>query len=430
MRRRRNPTPAGLKGQKWRNTHQSTVDAILGAGVRSISSRGNQFYNKDNWTARTFAGAFTSWAKLNPGARPTYSDIEGFVVYANRSRVDEWEKGITIAATPDDLPQHLAMALLGGGYHEAWHTKWSRVRHLSMSEVWPRIIELWDLIPYEPAAGKRGWAGLTGPLLEWSNIIEDIRIERLGCKMYPGAPEKMEALQDLILKMEVEGRAAAVHRKLPINDDLAVVMGSFRDLGLGYGTPQQKVALQSYRERSPAGWLFVNAGPLRPLLNKAIALGPDDDLESLWLAMEVVSTISAVSVPQPRPAPPKKPEPKEEEEDEQDEDLDEDEQDSDEQGEEGDEGEEGEPSEDEDEDGDEGDSSDEEDASASEEEAPPSSGSGGSAGPDPDALLWKLGDRAVLKAGPYAGREVEVIKAGLPDENGKQDLSYALVEED
>jgi hypothetical protein len=41
-----------------------------------------------------------------------------------------------------------------------------------------------------------------------------------------------------------------------------------------------------------------------------------------------------------------------------------------------------------------------------------------------------LGERATMKRGPYKGREVEVTWAGVPDEAGKQDLRYALIEAD
>ena len=46
-------------------------------------------------------------------------------------------------------------------------------------------------------------------------------------------------------------------------------------------------------------------------------------------------------------------------------------------------------------------------------------------------ILYKVGDRAKLTVGEYAGRTVEIVRAGLPDEKtGEQDLEYALVEEE
>jgi hypothetical protein len=45
-------------------------------------------------------------------------------------------------------------------------------------------------------------------------------------------------------------------------------------------------------------------------------------------------------------------------------------------------------------------------------------------------MLYHVGDRATLKAGPHKGREVEIVWAGLPDEvTGKQELKYSFVEE-
>ena len=48
-----------LNGKKWAQSHQASVDAILdGSGTREtrpVSARGEGFYNRDRWTARTLA---------------------------------------------------------------------------------------------------------------------------------------------------------------------------------------------------------------------------------------------------------------------------------------------------------------------------------------------------------------------------------------
>ena len=203
--------PGALNGQRWRATHQATIDAILGPDVRRVRSQGSQFYNKDHWTGRAFLACLCEWARLNPGRTPERHDVEGWVYRANQRTLHYGDEGITIASTPDDLPRWLANALTGGGYHEAWHTKWSRTKPLHIDDVWPHILGLWALIPFDadPAKNEPGWAPLVGALMTWSNIIEDVRIERLGCREYPGVQKKMEALQDLILQQEAEGREGA-----------------------------------------------------------------------------------------------------------------------------------------------------------------------------------------------------------------------------
>lgn len=393
---------AHLDGAKWRHTHQRTVDSVLvDAGVtRKVWSRGSSFYNLDNWTARAFGAALCEWARLNPGLTPERRDVEHWVWKANQIAIREWDKGITIASTPDDLPKGLALALIGGGYHEGWHTLYSRRTPIHIDEVWPKVRDIWDLVPYAPEEGKRGWAGLTSAILHWGNIIEDVRIERVGCKEFPGSPRKMEALQDLILKQEEEGRSVSEHRGVSINDDLSVVTGTFRDLGLGYKTPTQSRILGEYMKRSPAGYDFVTKGPLKPLLDRTLALGAKDDLDHLWLAMEVVSIIVATSqAPEPEP--------------------------------EGAEGEE------------KGSSSqpspptempDQAEAEWFQDEPETSDEDSEPTPPVPmpnKPLLYKVGDRAVLNTGPHAGRTVEVTRASLPHpETGVQKLEFALVEED
>ena len=379
----------GLNGQKWRQTHQSTVDSVLGAMGEHVPvrSQGTMFYNKDNWTARSFAAAMCEWAKLNPDKTPTQGDVQMWIdKRVSAHTADYYERGINIAATPDDLPRGLAMALVGGGYHEAWHTRYSCRRQLTLNELWPMVEKLWALVPYDPAKGRNGWAGLTSYLLDWGNIIEDIRIERCGCKEYPGSPAKMGELQDLILKMEEEGRSVSEHRGVPVNDDLSVVTGTFRDLGLGYTTSAQMKALSDYQKRSIEGYKFVTEGPLKPLLDRAIHMKADDDLGHLWLAMEVIAAIVEASpatqgeAPPPpdgpgptNPTPPtQKPQPV----------------------------------------------------------RPGESSGGGGGGGGKTYYLYQVGDRCTLKGGPHKGREVEIVWAGLPDEvTGKQELKYSLVEE-
>lgn len=395
---------AQLDGRKWQQSHQATIDAVLGAGERKVVSRGSAFFNKDNWTARSFAVAFCEWARLNPDHCPDQYDIEGMLRKANTPSVTAYEKGITIASTPDDLPRWLAWALVGGGYHEAWHTRFSRTKPISLREVSSPIAKLWGLVPFDPANGRRGWAGLTGAVLTWSNIIEDIIIERRGCIEFPGSPMKMEALQDLILQQEGAGTLGdKSHRAVQGANDVRVVIGAFRDLGLGYQTPDQMLALANYKKTSPKSWDFVTVGPLKPMLDRAIALGTakgTNGLESLWLAMEVVAAIwMATTPPPPPPAPPKgaspppgaKPQPPKQQEA------------SPPMGEE-----EPEPSD------------DEEEPEPSKPEAKE---------PKIKLILYKVGDRAKLTVGEYAGRTVEIVRAGLPNDKGEQDLEYALVEE-
>jgi hypothetical protein len=385
MSMRRN-TPGYLDGAKWRRSHQATVDTVLTSlnETRKVHSRGTRFFNTDSWTARTFVAALCEWARLNPGSTPKRRDVVGWVVEANRCVVHYSQKGITIAATPDDLPRWKALALVGGCYHEAWHTLYSRRTPIHITEVWPKVADLWERVSYAPAEGHMGWAPLTGALLEWGNVIEDIRIERVGCVEFPGTPSKMEALQDLILKME------ATLRESDAATALTVTVSAFRDLGLGYTTPDQAGALKTYQGSSPDAWDLVEKGPLRPLLDRTMALDRHADLDHLWLAMEVVATIVEAAQP-----------PEEEEKGE------------------GEEGEgEGEPE-----------KADSPPAPPKQLEASDFGEDGGEAPPTSKPILYKKGDRALLTVGPHTGREVEVTLAGLPHpETGIQELEFALVE--
>jgi len=435
-----------LSGAKYRATHQSTIDGVLGAGVRSVSSRGQNFYNKDKWPARQFTAAFCKWAASNPdNSIPLTPEIVRAFCLAGNEDLPCWEHPeIVIASTPDNLSAFMRDALVGGGYHEAWHTEYSRRADLDVAEVWNRIESLWGLVP--------NWAPYVKALLTWGNIIEDIRIERCGCRKYPGSPKKMEALQDLILMQEEKGREASEHRGLPTNDDMATVVGTFRDLGLGYDTTRQNAAYTQYQRRSSQGYALVTEGPLRPLLDRAIALGDEDDMEHLWIAMEVVAVLVALGQPPQEGDGPEGDGPGDPPQD----------QDAtcpkcrskdvvyrpsqkvihcnacgfEQKMEEGGGGGGKGPSVNvkvdpndpgaQDEGSESGESSESGEGQEGEGQEGEGSGEGGSSDKKP---VFKVGDRARVKAGPLAGKTVEVTSASAPDSEGNQELQYAVVED-
>lgn len=363
-------------GKQWAMSHQASVDAILGAGVRKVSARGAMFFNKDRWTARTL------FASLCESIRYYGNDfdedtIRNAVRIANATKCLDPE--VVVATTPDRVPAWLARASIGGNYHEAWHYEFSCRRDLDFDEIITPLMDRWDLLP--------DWSPYISAVLTWGNLIEDIRIERCGCAKYPGSPSKMADLQNLILKMEEEGREVSEHRGGSQNDDLSVVMGAFRDLGLGYSTPRQNAVLRAYQKRSPQGWALVTEGKLKPLLDRAIALTAEDDLGHWWLAMEVVALLVTLGQQKPPTEPPPTLPSSDSSESPQ----------------------EGRPRPSQDDDTGEGESS---------------------SSPPPPHPLFKVGDRATVKEGPLAGALVEVVFAGVAHPTtGEQELRYALVEE-
>jgi hypothetical protein len=369
--------PVTYNGKQWAMSHQASVDAVLGAGVRKVSARGSMFFNKDRWTARTLFATLCQSIKYY-GNHFSKATVHNAVDTANATQCPEPE--VVVATTPDRVPAWLARASIGGNYHEAWHYEFSCRRDLTFDEVYEPLMARWDLLD--------DWSPYISAVLTWGNLIEDIRIERCGCAKYPGSPAKMADLQNLILKMEEEGRAVSEHRGGSQNDDLSVVMGAFRDLGLGYSTPRQNAVLAEYQKRSPQGWALVTEGKLKPLLDRAITLSAEDDLGHWWLAMEVVALLVTLGQQKPPTAPPP-----------------------------------GEPSKDSPE------SSPDAPSLPSQEEEE-ASGSADNSSPPPPYPLFKVGDRATVKDGPLAESVVEVVFAGVAHPTtGEQELRYALVEE-
>lgn len=384
---------AQLDGSKWAASHQMSVDAVLTpAGHPSVPvvSKGSQFSNRANWTARTFMANMCEWLRLNRNRRPSEYDVRGWVAVANGGYVTEQ---ITIASTPGVLDKRTALALVGGAYHEALHAIFSCKRPLKDSEILVPFFERFDLI--------EDWSRLTGPLLMWGNIIEDIRIERRGIEKFPGMKRKLEELQDFVLNMEEEGRKNMEEMKAnnPLghratsgaNEELSVICGTFRDLGLGYKTPLAQKVLAGYKSRSPEAFEFVTEGALKDLLRQAINLDEKDDLGHMWLAMEIVAALvnanknaqenkkqddGAMTNPPDKSQPPRE--------------------------------------------------VDQADAYGDDEEE-----GGSEQVTSKKPPLFKVGDKATLKVGPHKGKTVIITLAGLPDrETGIQELEMELVDED
>lgn len=276
-----------VRGAQYRATHKASVMAILGDEAPRVSSKGCKFYNADRWTARFLIEALCKWAKGNPGCAPTRKTVDGWVAEANGKSFPASRREVVIAATPDKLPMNTALALIGGAYHEALHTKYSCRRNLAGHEVADIVLARW--------AKLDDWSRYHKALLDWSNIIEDIRIERLGCDFYDGIYPKMCDLADFVLAMEDEGRALAFKHTGKGPSALGIVMCAFRDIGKGYDTDRVQKAFEFYRDANPQALALVTKGPLAPLVQEAISLSADDDLGCLRIALDVIITLATLS---------------------------------------------------------------------------------------------------------------------------------------
>lgn len=275
-----------VKGSIYRATHKASVIGILGGDAPKVVSKGRRFYNRDRWTLRFLVDVMCEWAKKNPGCVPSHADVTEWVRIVNAKVVSANEKEIVIANTPDVLPLRVAMALVGGAYHEALHTKYSCRRNLQPYEIIDIVVGRW--------ARVKDWSVYVKALLEWSNIVEDIRIERRGREEYEGINVKMHDLQDFILFQEEKSQEnRRAHGGRP--GALSVIMGAFRDYGLGYNTDRQQNALARYVRDNPLAVELVLEGPLAPLLDEAINLKREDDTGSLRVAMDVIATLAELS---------------------------------------------------------------------------------------------------------------------------------------
>lgn len=282
---KRNNSKPYINGQQVRSTHSATIGSVLAdhSDVPPVSSKGSSFYNADSWTLRVLCQQMCQWASNNKGCIPTEEIVRGWVKFANM-KIGSVIREIVIAATGDQLDRSMMLALVGGGYHEAWHSRYSKRDRLDPNVVVPNILKRWALV--------KDWSPFHNELQKWNNVVEDIRIERVGIKEFPPTRPSMVELQDFVLNLEKQGlEGARAHGHSGERNALSVITGAFRDIGLGYTeSALQNEIILSYEKDNQDGYDLVNEGALRPLLDKSINLtnSKSDQYECLWIAMDII----------------------------------------------------------------------------------------------------------------------------------------------
>jgi uncharacterized protein YegL len=266
--------PQYLTGARWRD-HRASVEAILGAQAPPVESYGDSFYNIDRWVGGKFL--IHELGKRGKGALAL--EIRKAIHRANS--IPSPPRKIVVAETPDNLPLSTLQALIGGCYHEAWHTLYSHRESITSRE------EDWLVEKLEPLLGqlptKKKTYEIWGHL--W-NLLEDIRIERRGCQEFVGTPPNMRMLHDFVLDQEDAGRKK---HNLPIQPN-SVLLGGFSLLGLGYDTPKSNMRLLEYQQAYPDVWELLEKGEIADILRETKAM-TSNKLEALVLSLRLLVAI-------------------------------------------------------------------------------------------------------------------------------------------
>lgn len=272
--------PDVFPGQRYYKAIQGAVDAILvPLGIRrKVIAQGDRFFNRDAWTWLSFSKELTLKLNKSPTKKITSKDLSTILRKANGITCPK--PFIQVATMPERVTPRLALAVIGGGYHEAWHTKYSRRKTLFTKDVQDII----DLINDSIDKGVVFNSSTCNLLCSFQRIIEDIRIERRGNEDFPGALQPMRDLQDFILGLEKEARKKSHSSQ--------ILLMLFRDLGLGYNTENGRRALEEYKNAAPeVASLFESSGLLYSLLEEAKTLKKQDTMGSLRLAVKAVAKL-------------------------------------------------------------------------------------------------------------------------------------------
>jgi hypothetical protein len=279
--------PGTFPGHRYWKTIQGSVDAILSPmGIkRRVVSMGTSFVNYDAWTWLAFCDGLCAHLATYPDRGPSAAELKAIMHQANAFRCRD--PHIQVAKMPARVTHRVALAITGGGYHEAWHTKYSKRDAVRLSEVQPIV----DMIDEVVLGGGQFDVKMRGLLSTLNHLIEDIRIERRGNEDFPGAEQPMRDLQDFILDLEAKGRAkGAKIKNITVSTNArSILLCALRDLGLGYNTHKSRAALDYYKATAPgAVALLAPGGILAPFLHEAKTLSAEDKTGSLRVAMKIV----------------------------------------------------------------------------------------------------------------------------------------------
>lgn len=266
------------KKNLYEETYRASIFSILGPEMPETTIKGDQFLNIDKWTGVLFLQELYEWSKLYPLIYPCDQTIVDMVRICNKKKAPK--ALIKMPSMPKNIDTRLAMALKGGAYHESWHTLYSCKRPLSTQEIIQGIRPILDK--------AKDLYQVLKIALDWTNLIEDIRIERRGIKEFPGTWVKMNDLTDFIIDRELdqleEGGPA-----------MNMVARIFREFGLGYSTTTTQSAIALYEEIDIESYIFVTEGPLRSHLEECMNSADQDDLFFLRKSLEIALTLEKES---------------------------------------------------------------------------------------------------------------------------------------
>lgn len=242
-----------IPGSRIRATHQSTVISIVGEKLNiPVVSGGTGFFMVGDFRWRKVLCEMVMYSRVPP--------IDVIKKWCADRMIEK--PYINIAECPDIIPPFVMSAQIGGTVHESLHRLrtsqgliYYQLVHDTLSDHWHNI----------------SWSHYKKLLLDCHNVVEDVLIERLGNIEFPGVYQRLCDLSDLIIGQE---QKSTINNKSGFNT-ADVIIGAFRDLGLGYDTNKNREAIEYYKSHDLKAYDVVNSGVLRPMLDKCIEISSD-----------------------------------------------------------------------------------------------------------------------------------------------------------
>lgn len=265
-----------LPGVRYASLAQHAVNSLLGTRKRRLPVRvlsGNRFYNVDFWPWKILGEEIFKQLQANKGRAWKVQSLHKKTASGLQKVIDmNITPHIVVGQVPDGDVRR-GSALIGGCYHEAFHNLYS-LRGRSLPTTYDPVLRKICSLAAEVEA-KDGAISLFRDLYQ---LIEDIRIERVGRKEFPGTYVPLCDLHDYAVEV--------LEKDTPL-DPVNVLVGLFRELGKGYRTTALVDKIRRCRTAQPdIAAFFDDGGVLKDILEACKK--PQEELFCITAALECV----------------------------------------------------------------------------------------------------------------------------------------------
>lgn len=258
----------------------------MGAQAPKVIYCGSSFLHIATWMDRRLIGMVADWAQKNPNRVPGEAEVEAwYFALANLPR--DTRNVIMLGVIPVGVSWQFEAAFDGATLHETFHGLYSRKAVLTRQDIRDLVVKNWALIP--------SWARFANFILDAQNLVEDVRIERIGMEDYPGSVGPLEALTEFVATSPARETKGTDLKAAPQSRGSQLVRRLFLALSyLGHtiSTPGCVSTLEEIRREDPVLMQEIEEGRYRPALDALRSIDLRDDLAAMRQAIALAHLVA------------------------------------------------------------------------------------------------------------------------------------------